>query len=215
MKSINWKDHLVNLIVVITGISIAFWLNNWSQASKEKNLQRTYKEFMLSDLEQDLQELDSLIFEDSINSLFYRQMLFNFKSLSEDSINQAVTRLATLNTFAGHNVTFESLKSSGKFELVDFELRLGILEYYHQGYTAMNEVEEYYKMNFDNSIIPFLMGKIDISNGGMQVNSLDSKEFKIMLRLHLGLLQQKLDISRNNRKGARQLMHELNENLKQ
>ena len=37
MKKINWLDHLVNLFVVIAGISVAFYMNGW-RADKEKIL---------------------------------------------------------------------------------------------------------------------------------------------------------------------------------
>lgn len=206
MKKVNWPDHIVNLIVVITGITIAFWLNNWSEANKENRLQKTYLEFMSSDLSADLQELDSLIIKDSLRREAFHKLMFTVNELTQDSLNWAVMQMGSINIFDGQNTTFESLKSSGKFELMDFNLRLKIIEYYHKGYSRLKEVESYYKLSFDTQIIPYLIREMDMSLGSINRESLLRNEFKVILGIHMGLLDQKIKACKDNLSKGRELL---------
>lgn len=57
---INWKNHFIELLVVIIGISIAFSLNNWKESSKDKKPEKRYLQNLLSGLERYTKQLTRL-----------------------------------------------------------------------------------------------------------------------------------------------------------
>lgn len=210
MKKINWLDHFVNLIVVITGISIAFALNNWNESKKTDELHDTYIQSMIDDLDVDIHELDSLINYDQENLKIFRRVLNARTSpLNEDSINIAFSRIASLRVFSSRNITYESIKSSGKFELLDLKLRIDIIEFYHSGYDQIAEIEEYYRMNFDNQIIPFLLEDAYQRSNGPTMEVLLSEKFRTILGLHISFLTQKINAYKRGHDLALKLEKEL------
>lgn len=64
MKQINWWQYIVELIVVIIGISIAFSLENWREHQKEHQITKEYLESLKVDL-----MLDSLSFKQLIGRI--------------------------------------------------------------------------------------------------------------------------------------------------
>ncbi|MEQ8475043.1 DUF6090 family protein [Fulvivirga sp.] len=213
MKKINWLDHFVNLIVVITGISIAFMLNNWQESKKVKRLQEVYIQSMIDDIDEDIAELDSLVIEDSESlELFRRVLEAKIKPLPKDSLSLAISKVASMSSFNSRNITYESIKSSGKFELLSLKLRIDIIEFYHSGYDQIEEIEEYYKMNFDNQIIPFLINEAFAGSNGPDTSKILSDKFRTVLGLHANFLVQKIEAYKNGHRLAQKLKDELEAN---
>lgn len=221
MKNINWLDHFINLFVVIIGISVAYALNNLNESDKVENLQKTYVQSMIDDLDVDLQDLDSMILQDKEDLIiFQRVMAAQSHPLSNDSSALALSRIASMSTFNSRNITYESIKSSGKFELLDLKLRIDIIEFYHHGYDQINEIEEYYKNNFDNQIIPILLQSAfnNEANGSaiseeLNYDFLKKDGFRTILALHISFLTQKIQAYQNGYKLALKLEKELKANL--
>lgn len=221
MKNINWLDHFINLFVVIIGISVAYALNNLNESTKVENLQKTYVQSMIDDLDVDLQDLDSMILQDKEDLIiFQRVMAAGSHPLSNDSSALALSRIASMSTFNSRNITYESIKSSGKFELLDLKLRIDIIEFYHHGYDQINEIEEYYKNNFDNQIIPILLQSAfnNEANGSaiseeLNYDFLKKDGFRTILALHISFLTQKIQAYQNGYKLALKLEKELKANL--
>ena len=61
MTNINWKNHLVELLVVFIGLTAAFGLNNWRDKIADAELEKRYLESIEIDLESDMTQLDQLI----------------------------------------------------------------------------------------------------------------------------------------------------------
>ncbi len=220
MRKISWLDHFINLIVVIAGISVAYTLNNWNESRKVSELQGTYIQSMVDDLDFDIAELDSLTIADEQNlMIFQRVMRVISEPLSEDSSAFALSRIASMTTFDSRNITYESIKSSGKFELLDLELRINIIEFYHHGYERIEEIESYYKNNFDNQIIPLILQSsledhIFDSEGNKRGYSLfTSEKFRTIMALHISFLTQKIQAYKNGHQLALNLEKELKASL--
>lgn len=210
MRKISWLDHFVSLIVVITGISVAFALNNWNEGKKIKSLQDTYIESMIDDIDEDISQLDSLVMDEENNLEIYRRILqAGSNPLPKDSAQLAISKVAQLNSFTSRNITYESIKSSGKFELLDLKLRIDIIEFYHSGYDQIEQIEEYYKMNFDNQIIPFLIHEAFAGQNGLNADVISSTKFRTILGLHINFLIQKIEAYKNGHRLAEKLKKEL------
>jgi len=197
------------------GIYIAFMVYNWNEERKIRELETVYIESMIKDVNADINELDSLIKKEQKNLLLFERLIEKSKdrALPEDSLNIAISNLAQLSSFSSRNITYESVKSSGKFELLDLGLRIDIIEFYHSGYTKIEEIEEYYKMNFDNQIIPFLTEDAFSGNGGLDKESLKSDRFNTVLGLHITFLDQKINAYKNGHRLAKSLRDELRQYL--
>lgn len=212
MKKINWLDHLVNLVVVITGISIAFAMNNWKDSKSKNSLKDTYIEAMSDELTADINDLDSLLKNDSIRyKALIRLFFIDSIDLPTDSVNWAISQLASYDSFDAHNITFESLKSSGKFDVInDVKIRLSIMEYYHNSYKGITIIEDYTRNSFDNNIIPFIMEELGVRFNA-DLEKLKKPKFNNMVGLHLSFISQKIDAYKQGKEKALVVKKELNQ----
>ncbi|MEQ8575252.1 MAG: hypothetical protein RIB63_14385, partial [Fulvivirga sp.] len=128
------------------------------------------------------------------------------------SLNMAIASLASMTTFYSRNITYESVKSSGKFELLSLKLRIDIIEFYHKGYEQIEEIESYYKMSFDNQIIPFLIEDAFSGNDGLNITKLTSDKFRTILGVHMSYLSQKINAYKEGKRLAIKLKDELEDN---
>jgi len=222
MKKINWLDHLVNLFVVIAGITIAFAMNNWKSDNDRDQLEQEYFKRFIVDLHNDIKELDSLIIDDStqINAmnkliLFDPENDLNENGLLTNEMGQAVNRLAYLNTFTSQNTTFQSLVSSGKLDVIKgFDIKMELLDHYHNNLNTLSEVEQYYRKSFDNNILPFAVKNFS-ELGSNPEKVLNTRGFDTMIQVHNSLLQQRNQAIRSCRKSALKLKEHLNQLLNQ
>ncbi len=169
---INWRDHLVNLVVVILGITIAFWVNSWGESRKMGKLENQYLEGIIKDIEGDIVELEAIIKynEDQISSL---ERIINFITQTTEASDTLTSDLYNIQfnlPFTPQNATFQSL--SGKIEVIsDFDIRNQIIQYYNQDYTSMKLWDDSCKETIDTFFKPVVFkeltyvtpGKIDYS----------------------------------------------------
>lgn len=213
MKKINWLDHLVNLVVVITGISVAFAMNNWKADRDKVKIEIEYLTSLIQDLDKDKNDHDSLITDDS-TQLKALIKLFQLNEIGEvdDSVSWSLSQLGTFNSFDAHNTTFESLKNSGRLEtLWDLELRIIILENYHTSYNQIFNIEEYFQKNFDNNILPYFINEFSFSLNIQE--SILHKKFKSIVGLQISFLQQKIEAYIKSRSTTIGLKDKLKERL--
>ena len=202
MKKINWLDHLVNFVVVITGITVAFQLGNWKEERKQQDLENQYVESFLRDLNSDLSELDTLLKNDSIQ---FRHLVKVFRldstTWDQDSLYRSLGYLGEYHSFDEHNTTFESLTSSGKFEeMWDLQLRMQILDNYNSSYSAVRDIEDYFQKNFDNNVLPFFINQMGYFNQEKRAEQVLDPLFKNILGMQLAFLQQKITATKELRR---------------
>ena len=126
MKYINWKNHLIELVVVFIGITAAFTLNNWQENRKTAQLQNKYIESLFQDLENDCSELSNLIhfYDNALHAIKRLEILAAQTKTRNDSMNYYAQNLLVLNAFIPQKATYESLKTSGDLKIIDdFDLK--------------------------------------------------------------------------------------------
>ena len=183
MKNINWADHLANLIVVILGISIAFYLENYREGASLKKQEQEYLHSLLQDLRTDIEALDTLM---SINDMMVNAAV----KVSNATIGQPygtgqeltsyVLLLQYNPPFTAQRSTYESLKASGKMDLIaDFSLRNSVVELYEQNYRGAIQYDNALKEHSRDFIKPYFMKKIRYnSTGTLDPQFLADGEFK-------------------------------------
>ncbi|WP_258099874.1 DUF6090 family protein [Marinoscillum pacificum] len=195
MKKINWPDHLTNLLVVILGITIAFYLEGWKESKKSYKLEQQYLSSLATDLHSDRIYLDTLLvinrsMEKSLNILTGATI---GKAYNEDSLLFHVYSTQYIPPFQPQSVTYESLKSTGNLDLIkDFELRNRIVELYEQFYRGSKEYDKALTNHTDSYVQPYFIRNLDFIDGGrVKTDFLKDKEVRNMLFAEKSIAQMR------------------------
>lgn len=185
MKKINWPDHLVNLIVVIVGITIAFYLESWKEKQADKRLETKYLTNLTDDLQQDKEYLDTLI-------LINKEHLRILENLAKASINQPYSKdsltyfvqaIQYSLPFTPQMTTYESMKFSGRVETIqDFDLRNRIVELYEQYYRGMKQYDDAVSTHVTNYVQPYsIKNMVYTGPDSMRDDFLNDNQFRNMI----------------------------------
>jgi putative acetyltransferase len=149
-KTPTWSHLFINkvidLLIVIAGITIAFQLNSLKATSDQRSLERFYLESMVNDLDNDILE-----YGDNIEELITdRRMAYSCLAKIEraesvkDSVGLVALNLMSIKTFEGHNNTYSTILNNNGLSLIqDPDIRNMILEHYRL-YAAIKQFESKY-----------------------------------------------------------------------
>jgi hypothetical protein len=164
VQKINWPDHLVNLVVVILGISIAFLLESRREDNRAIKQEQIYLTGLIEDLEMDLAKLDSLTrfntnFQTALVDLSMASVGRPYQENS--SLINDIRLVQYVPPFNPQRTVFESLKSSGKFDIIqDFELQRKIFAVYEQAYKGVVMYDEAIKSHVREFIVPYCIEEV-------------------------------------------------------
>ena len=182
MKNINWLDHIANLLVVVLGISIAFYLDEYQAEKNKKAQEAKYIEGLVADLEADLKALDTLI---QVNT----KIIAATNALAAASTGEAYEDLSVLRNdilfiqynppFVAQRTIYESMKASGKMDLItDFEVQNQLVELYEQYYKGTSQFDDALNEHLRDFIKPFFMERIRFTGKGVDDAFLDDLKFQ-------------------------------------
>lgn len=195
MKKINWLDHIANLLVVVLGISIAFYLEEYSNEKTELALEKKYLEGLATDLNADLEALDTLIKVNEMiikatTSLASATNTQNYRDPSQ--LRNDVLIIQYNPPLVPQKTIYESMKASGKMDLIrDFELRNSLVELYEQYYRGTSQYDDALNDHVRDFIKPFFMENIRFIDGGVDDNFLKELSFKNMIYSYQYLFRAK------------------------
>ena len=130
----KWPEYLLEILVLIIGIYGAFLVDNWNEDRKANTQQRVYLSHILSNLEDDKQQLDSL-YKHTLDVIKRTdQMIHSFKQQQVD-VKLATNSLGVLaveKNFNGYRSGIDALLNSGKLELLEAQLSLELQQYYER-----------------------------------------------------------------------------------
>ncbi|MEQ9591314.1 MAG: hypothetical protein RLN86_01890 [Cyclobacteriaceae bacterium] len=180
--SINWVDHTINFIVVIVGVTIAFYLSNQKEVIERRELERNSLESIVTDLDYDIEFLTHST--DTLNLL--KRKLSGFVNVlsaglaSRDSLFQYISIYYVQIPFLPADNTYQSLVTSGNLDVIrDFELRKGITELYHRDYEAIHVVDQLSSLQKNSLVLPYLM---TLDHGRVQnINMNDPRFFNVSM----------------------------------
>jgi len=183
---------LGEIILVVIGILIALQLNTLKENKQNKKIELQYLSGIVANLERDIIELKDLLKRDTITFEAYTNILMPFKDTTTkvytpQFIGITIAQSQFTHQFAGNNIVFEDMKSSGKINYINSDaLRFALLEYYNDSETyaethkknniIINQLkDEAFTDNLDlNSLIE---GFIFKGNWSAQLDSLDLSFF--------------------------------------
>ena len=165
-NKLNWRLHIIELLVVIIGISIAFALEGWSGNRKQQKLQANYLNSLKVDLEKDKEDLQTII--DSTNVLLgHVGEMFGFIYTNKPADvyrRHHITSSYLPTYFYPQNGTYVSLNNSGDINVVqDFELKAAMSDHYNVQYRELEQLDAVVKNLVDNMIQPYMINEIKFS----------------------------------------------------
>ena len=187
-------DHLVNLMVVILGITIAFGLNQCSESLESKEDRQALINSFKQDLKEDVMAYQGLLRSDSISLVAIKSLMqANKAQLPIEQIMLSLQKFSELTNFTGNNVTYEGVKNSDRLNLFDLEMRNALVQYYLINYNAIHDREKYLIMNFDEYIVPNMMNVFDRSTNVIKVDFLQDETFWYTLNRHMLFTKQRME----------------------
>ena len=132
-----WPAYLIEIIVIILGISITLAMESWRDDSKENKLEQVYLKNLVSDVDIDLQNLDGVIEKTKIlldhgNELTIKGAV-KTNTLNYSRVNEDIRSIISRPKFISNDATFSDLKSSGNLHLIkDVHLKNLLFAYYNQ-----------------------------------------------------------------------------------
>ncbi len=194
---INWLDHIANLLVVILGITIAFYLEGYREDKANQRQEAKYIGGLIKDLETDLEVMDTLI---QVNRLIADAVVYLSdatigESYDKDSLGIKLLSIQYNPPFDPQRITYESLKSSGDMDLIsDFELRNGVIELYEQYYKGTDQYDDVIDQNLRDLYKPYYVKNIVFTSRMMVKDDfLDSHEFANIIFVYRFLFLAKAD----------------------
>lgn len=187
---ISWPNKLIDLIVVIAGVTIAFALTNWQQGSQAEAKQHRYLTLLRNDLVKDRDVLveDMKGLREQIHKCNRLLALTKEKDPKPDSLNYLLTGIMSQATFSPNNFTFQAIGQSGDISGIDdVDLMRELSELYLGTYPSIKEVERIALNSFEEHIV----GRI-VSGKGFGPKEIKEPGFDGLVSVLNGLNGQRL-----------------------
>lgn len=165
-QKISWKLHLIELVVVIIGISIAFALEGWSESKKRNTLEQNYLASIEVDIDKDVNDLQKIVDSTQVIIKHLSEVFqFSFQKVPLERYKRHhVTSSYLANYFYPQNGTYLSLINSGDINVIkDFELKAALSDLYNVKYKELERMDQVLKNLADNRIQPYMIENIRFS----------------------------------------------------
>ncbi len=131
-----WPAYLIEILVIILGISITLALEEWRELGKDKKLEKIYFANLLTNIESDLKSLkDVSVATQSLLKSGFELMQFVkdplVAKMNNLKLDSNLKVLLGRPKFITQDATFSELKSSGNLRLIrDIQLKNLLFDYY-------------------------------------------------------------------------------------
>ena len=217
MKKKYFFKYILEFFVIVTGISLSFWINEWNNKRKNSDKELFFLNGLKNDLEIQIKSFND--YDDFSNntitlgnSILEEYSIFqNFKKT--DSLNFKLSRLLYSSTYPAVNTTFNELNSTGQFTLFENNLLASkVIKYYQDSESYNNRLTKNTDIVYYNEIFPIIKSSIiiDPNNFGLindKINLISSekllqtilnsseKEFKLINAIGLRIVVAKTNQS--------------------
>ncbi len=212
----NWKEQLANLLVVILGITIAFYLEGWREGRSKRNLEQQYLQALRQDLLADKDLLDTLIKIDE--SRLDKLTKISSASIGQyehlDSIGLFMAYIQFHVPFEPQTASFEAMTSSGIIDIIrSFELRTQIFQLHSQWYRGISQFDNAIMQHTNQFIRPFSIYEVE-HYSAFEVNPdfLNKPSFRNMIFSYQSLFETRLNYYKEVLSALEELINEIESN---
>ena len=158
---------MLEFAVIVAGITISFWINEWDSRKDDSVRQLHYVTGLISDLEKQLVLFeDHMEFSDnaiSNSSAILTEFKVTGNLSSIDEINDKLSRLMYSKKYPEVNTIFNELESTGQFDIIDNDsLTSKIIKYYQNSNNFSNRVDSNMDLVYYQEIFPIIKSSIVI-----------------------------------------------------
>ena len=192
---IDWKSKLIDLLIVIIGITIAFQLNNLNESNKSKAKEKDYLKSFYEE-NRDNESSLSLALEFTLktkNDIDSLKRILLSKDYQDDRIKDLTASMMVSSDFNPSLITMENITASGDFELISsFEYREKIIDTYNSYQTTL-QLEGILSDYVNQYVTPFFFENVRFSDfTSLTENFMINPEFENIVFGYDALLTQKL-----------------------
>lgn len=192
MSGINWSDHILNFVAVILGVSLAFYISSNSERNKERDEYSQMIRSLIEELETDIGiYTDYQIGANRDQSETIMEVVEMLTNNQSDSLLEKFQGCMSFTNYSPRNVTFNSISSTGKLDLIEsYDLRKQISTY-HEVWVAEAEFQGNMQVDFyRESLQSWIIKNGDFLNPDLDV--LRDKELVNMLIIYKSQIDGKL-----------------------
>lgn len=169
-EKIQWKNQFINLLAIIIGVYIAFYLTERSNNANSRRQANAYLASIADDLQSDITELtistDTLRYIMKVSQALTQSIVT--QKISKDSVTAMISSLYLIIPFNPKDNSYQSLLASGKLDAIEnFDLRKKITELYHQHYESTKIFDDISNQQRINIITPYLMKNMQFNVSGL------------------------------------------------
>ncbi len=160
--TMDWKSKLVDLLIVIIGITLAFRLNSWSESKKQNRLINDYLNSFSVENQSNIDDLNTVLGQsnsqqakiDTLKQIMLKEAYYDRRlTLMTPSLLNSINYRPSI-------ITMENVKESGDFELIkNYQLRKKIIIAY-ESLQNLKEQEVVLRDYVKNLIRPYFFEKI-------------------------------------------------------
>jgi hypothetical protein len=169
-EKIQWKNQFINLLAIIIGVYVAFYLTERSNNANSRRQANAYLASMADDLQSDIKELtlstDTLRYIMKVSQALTQSIVT--QKINKDSVTAMISSLYLIIPFNPKDNSYQSLLASGKLDAIEnFELRKKITELYHQHYESTKIFDDISNQQRISIITPYLMKSMQFNVSGL------------------------------------------------
>ncbi len=185
------------IIIVVIGILLALYLNNWNQERTEKKLELQYYQGIKNQLNEDLTTLNGEIEynQDFLNQFSYAKKLILLNDKSKiDTLGKIALNMVRFSDFRRKSNIYQTLVNSGEIVLINNNEITEKLQSLEENYTYINRLEENHASIILSQIIPEIKQVIQFDPlKVVDINSFFSFKFQNSFDILSVLMTEKKD----------------------
>ncbi|MEL6614821.1 MAG: hypothetical protein AAFQ43_03735 [Bacteroidota bacterium] len=149
---------LLQLAVVIVGVTISLVLDEWRASRGEARDARVLTASLSSDLRADIEELDTAIGRSQQMAKAYRRLLApEAADLPNDSLDVYVDLAVSYAVFPAHDEAYEAMRQTGTSGLLrDPDLRSAVIRHYTRAHGRAREWDDINRQFVLDRMIPYI-----------------------------------------------------------
>ncbi|MEM8969626.1 MAG: DUF6090 family protein [Bacteroidota bacterium] len=159
LGNVHWGDKLIDILVVVLGITIAFGLNNWRENRQNAKLEQRYLKNLKEDLVKDTLQMIN-IKRDLRGTSFAVACIKRISPEIEnaDSVAIYLDDVFSLNYFIffPEDYTYETLQQSGDISIIQSDSIRQVLSQLYDNYEYMRLLYEYALNTLSDEISPYV-----------------------------------------------------------
>lgn len=151
----KWLHYLFDLIVIIIGITISFWLNNLREIRQEHNEEVRLLEEVKQNLITDSLTIYQEIEEFKRAGVYFEKLIVNPLERPLDSLTEGYYMMLNYSALPFTEIGYTELKAGGLKYISNNELATHIIRHYNKENWSMKEYNEIDKNFVTNQTIPY------------------------------------------------------------